>query len=153
MLKELNENIRETHCTLIAHGVNAQGVMGSGVAKVLSDKCPEVKTSYINYCKLYSRPNMLLGKVQIAHLNDGKTKVANCFTQQNYGKDGQVYLNYEALQECIESLYDYAIENGHKEIAISRIGCGLAGGDWEIVKSMLTFNIRQNLIVNVYYLA
>lgn len=148
MIKEIKGNLLDTHCKLIAHGVNAQGIMGSGVAKALYTKWPEIKTSYRNYSRIFSRPDMLLGSVHITHLEDD-IKVANCFTQQNYGSDGQIYLSYKALAKCIEDLYKYAVANDYKEIAMPRIGCGLAGGNWTLVKEMLK---TDALTINVYYL-
>ena len=151
MVKEIKGNLLDTHCKLIAHGVNCQGVMGSGVAKALYEKYPEVKENYLSFCKLFKKPNAMLGSVHLVHIPRAYDQivVANCFTQQNYGYDGQIYLNYDALQECISELYLYAINNDIKEIAIPKIGCGLAGGDWELVKKIL---LTEDLTINVYSL-
>ena len=50
MIEYIKGDIRDTDCKVIAHGVNCQGVMGSGVAKALYEKWPEVKKSYLKYC-------------------------------------------------------------------------------------------------------
>ena len=43
-------DITETELKYIAHGVNCQNVMGSGVAKALYTKFPEVKERYHEFC-------------------------------------------------------------------------------------------------------
>lgn len=43
-------DIRETELSYIAHGVNCQNKMGSGVAKSLYEKWEDVKIKYHRYC-------------------------------------------------------------------------------------------------------
>lgn len=154
MIKEIKGNILDTHCKLIAHGVNCQGVMGSGVAKALYEKWPEVKEDYLAYVNNYkTTADALLGRVVPIKTTDNKI-VYNCFTQQNYGYDGkQVYLSYEALHEVLLTLL-ICIENRNEtEIAIPKIGCGLAGGNWEKVKELIETVFKDSgITVNVYYL-
>ena len=129
--------------------------MGSGVAKALYTKWPIIKEDYLNVCnEMFSQgglPETLLGHVTYS-LSDGKV-LANCFTQQNYGYDGQVYLNYSALKRCMKSLKHFM--KGYKdskEVAIPKIGCGLAGGDWEIVKEVINSQFPKDFKIKVYYL-
>jgi O-acetyl-ADP-ribose deacetylase (regulator of RNase III) len=161
MIKEIKGSILNTHCKLIAHGVNAQGVMGSGVAKVLYNKHPWIKSQYLAFCndKDHPRnPDEFLGDVHFA--NHENLIVANCFTQQNYGTDGQIYLDYSALEECISSVLAYAADRNIKEIAMPKIGCGLAGGDWKKVKELIKevqedldyYEGAEDIIINVYFL-
>ncbi len=162
MIKEIKGNILDTHCKLIAHGVNCQGVMGSGVAKALYEKYPIVKKEYlyfVNFKHKNLNPDELLGKVSFVDVTIEKT-VVNCFTQQNFGTDGQIYLNFDALTTCLADVLCHAGENNIKEIAIPRIGCGLAGGDWKKVKKAIEdlqndlegFEGVEDITINVYYL-
>ncbi len=155
MIKEIKGSILDTHCKLIAHGCNAQGVMGSGVARILYDKWPMVKSRYLYFVNVLNKnidPDHLLGMVDFEWV-DIDIEVANCFTQQNCGTDKQVYLSYAALNDCFQRLKDHAIENKITEIAMPKIGCGLAGGDWERVKVMLEDKFKDTeIIVYVYSL-
>ena len=112
-----NSDITEVKTGTIAHGVNCQMRMGSGVAKALYKKWPIVKESYLNMKK----PE--LGQVQIFWVDWGsKLAVANCFTQEFYGSDGGVYADLDAIRKCLTIVATY-----HKEIHVPMIGCGLGG--------------------------
>lgn len=150
MIKEIRGDILETHCKIIAHGVNCQGVMGSGIAKALYGKWPQVRTEYMQYCKIEGIGDQNLGEIQFVEI-ESKKHVVNCFTQQNYGYDGQLYLSYSALKECLISLKaDCKIYPNIKEIAMPKIGCGLAGGDWNIVKAIIESVFLSDFIINIY---
>lgn len=57
----------------ICHQVNCKNVMGSGVARAIYTKYPEVKCEYHKFCNLINNPNDLIGKVQYVRLmNEGK---------------------------------------------------------------------------------
>jgi len=111
---------------IIAHGVNCQNVMGSGVARALYTEWPVVKREYHKF------PNKMLGEVQFVVIEPGLI-VANCFTQEFYGRDfGKRYADPRAVRECLEQVAEYGrTEWGLSEIHIPRIGCGLGGLDWE----------------------
>ena len=111
---------------LIAHGVNCQNAMGSGVARALYMQWPKVKSEYHKW------GSMVLGEVQFVVIEPGLI-VANCFTQEHYGRDfGKRYADPRAVRECLEEAAEYAYtEWSLREIHIPRIGCGLGGLDWE----------------------
>jgi len=154
IIKETRGSILDTPHPFIAHGVNCQNAMGSGVAKVLFQKYPQVKKEYHDYCnKVYhliiESTAELLGTVQFVDCED-KT-ILNCFTQDFYGYDGKQYVSYEAIKNCFEALRSSELVQG-KTIAIPRIGCGLAGGDWETVKKIINEASGDHYSVEVYYL-
>jgi O-acetyl-ADP-ribose deacetylase (regulator of RNase III) len=154
MIEEIQGDLLETDCQLIAHGVNCQGVMGSGVARALYEKWPRVKDFYLDYFTEFNagvEGENFLGQIDVL-IVDRKTgqQVANCFTQQYYGGDGGRYLSYDALVDCMKRLYSYANQFGIKEIAMPKIGCGLAGGDWEIVKAILNSIFTDDFTIKVY---
>ena len=156
MIIEIQGDLLKTDCKLIAHGVNCQGVMGSGVAEALANKFKGLKTAYLQHCDLVfgggGSASDMLGMNYIIDI-DGKL-ISNCFIQQNYGRDGQVYLNYDALHHCVSALAIEMNEMGLKELAIPKIGCGLAGGNWERVKKIFEvyFNETSDLTLKVYSL-
>lgn len=135
----------------IAHGVNCQNKMGSGVAKALYSKWHGVKSLYHLLCDHQKangvQPFEMLGWVQEVTCHN-KT-IYNCFTQENYGYDGKLYLDYEALRTCFR---DLVMNPPNGDLAIPKIGCGLAGGDWEKVKQIINEETADIIDVYVYYL-
>ena len=127
---------------IIAHGVNCQNAMGSGVARALYTKWPVVKSEYHKF------PNKVLGEVQFVHI-ESDLIVANCFTQKYYGRDfGKRYADPRAVRECLEEVARYALEELElNEIHLPRIGCGLGGLDWEedVVPSLVEIEYELTL--------
>lgn len=133
---------------IICHQVNCQGVMGSGVAKALYTKWPEVKREYHKYCSTTSNPFAFLGKLHAVQVDDGKKTVVNIFGQLNYGKySNVVYTSYPALLDAFTELNK--IYAGKKIAFPHGFGCGLAGGDWGIVERLMC-ECLQNCNVTVY---
>lgn len=134
----------------IAHGVNCQNKMGSGVAKVLFNKYPIVKSSYHSFFReteplLINGQEDLLGMVD-GILVEGEKFVLNCFTQEFYGYDKKKYLSYEAIKRCFTEIDN---DDSIDEVAIPKIGCGLAGGDWEAVSIIIDL-CTPNTKITVY---
>lgn len=116
-----------TTATIIAHQVNCQGKMGSGVALQVKQKYP---TAYIMYLSKCQRDYNLLGNIQMVPQSDGRI-ICNMFAQDNYGYDGKKYTASSALQMCFIKLKQYAAE---KNISIAipyKIGCCRGGADWD----------------------
>lgn len=121
---------------VIAHGVNCQGKMASGVAKQIRAEYPKV---YLEYMELYNISKIignvgLLGASQLIKVRGENNYVANLFTQIYYGKDGSRYADQYAIYCALKSLADTLLSNENlpREIVIPKIGCGLGGLNWEI---------------------
>lgn len=141
IIAEIKGNLLDTEIKTIAHGVNCQDVMGSGVAKAIYTKYPEVKEDYHNCA------GNTLGEVDEICTN-GYHTIYNCWTQFYYGRKNIRYVNYFAICQCFREM----IKDGVQEVAIPRIGCGLAGGDWDIVRELINDATEYELDVTVYYL-
>lgn len=155
MIIEIKGNLLDTDCQVIAHGVNCQGAMGSGVAKALYTKWPKVKEKYYEF---FMENNAgldgenFLGEIDDIMVDNETGKVVvNCFTQQYFGYNDNLYLDYGALENCMYQLFDTCVFYGVDEVAIPKIGCGLAGGDWTKVKEILDKSFPYNFKVKVYY--
>lgn len=142
-----------THTTgIIVHQVNCQGVMGSGVAKLIRARYPKVYGQYSKFCMAHRANYDLLGKVQVVRVSD-TLSVANIFGQLNYGTD-QIQVDYWALESGFRKMF--ILDPDQKEYHVpDMIGCGLAGGDRNrvielISKSILTVN--PDAVVNVWRL-
>ncbi len=136
MFQVIKGDLLYANAAAICHQVNCRSAMGSGVAKAIYTKWPEVKTEYHKFCERFPNPKDLLGKIQVIPVNGGLQVVINIFGQLNYGRSkGTIYTNYDALVIAfteINRIYK------HKSIAFPyRFGCGLAGGDWCTVESLM----------------
>lgn len=134
-IKLIKGNVLDSDAPIIAHQVNCMGVMGAGVAKCVREKYPDVMTTYSRWCKEY-KPQILLGMV-LDYCTDKNQIIANCFAQNKTGRGRQT--NYEAFYMCLENLKKavdyYGFE--HRIAFPYKIGCGLSGGDWDIILAMI----------------
>lgn len=129
------------------HCVNCKGVMGSGLAKAIRDKYP---SSYEDYRKAFEANELKLGEFVVSQVDDGNHKIVHLAGQWNYGTDRR-HLNYEAFYSGMEDLkkaLEEAVQAGRPySLGIPYgIGCGLAGGEWTIVESMLRFLLDKSLV-------
>lgn len=127
---------------IICHQVNAMGKMGAGMALSIRKKWPIVYNDYINN---YKNNRLQLGNVIFTKINDS-LYVASCVGQRNYGRNG-LYTNYMALKKCFQTVNEKARELSLQVHFPYKIGCSLAGGDWEIVKNLIEENIENPVIV------
>ena len=88
---------------IIGHGVNCQGVMGSGVAWAIRNKFPKAYEEYKALCDATPNKHDLLGTVQLVQISDD-LYIANMFTQFSFGGDGQVYASLDAVNGACYSL-------------------------------------------------
>jgi O-acetyl-ADP-ribose deacetylase (regulator of RNase III) len=140
---DIKGDVTTSTAQIIAHQVNCQGAMNSGVAKFIRDKWPVV---FEEYHKAWSKTTLginLLGKLQLVKISDTQF-VANLFAQLRYGYDGKKYTSYDALDDAIRKLAEYCVNANISTIAIPyKLGCGRGGADWEVVKSIVTAAFRD----------
>lgn len=121
---------------VIGHQVNCRAVMGSGVAKEVKRRYPEVFAEYTRFCQEHKAD--LLGSCQIVKLAGRRhSYVANLFGQKNFGSDGKKYTDDTALRRALEQLYEFA-KGERVAVALPyKIGCDRGGGDWDTVLGVL----------------
>lgn len=147
MITIINGNIIDAKEQIIAHQVNCKGVMGRGVAKAIKNKYPNVYEEYCKYCLSESNSKNLLGSVQYVILPKEKKIIANLFAQDEYGYN-KTYTNYDYLEMCFYSL----ARKCRAPIAIPyKIGCGLDGGDWDIVYPMIKKIFKDREVILYKY--
>lgn len=123
-------DLLQTEVKHLIHGCNSKGVMGSGVAKVLREKYPR---AYQDYNDSYNSYGLELGTIIVSVQDDGKV-IHNAITQQDYGRrDDRVYVSYWAIAEVFRKINQWGI----KEIAMPKIGAGLANGDWNVISAII----------------
>ena len=119
--------------SLVVHGCNAQGVMGSGVAKVVRNNFP---AAYYEYVRHHDEHGLKLGEVITVEVLPRRF-ISNAITQEFYGRDGRRYVSYHAVRVCFGIVRKFAIENQIETINYPMIGAGLGGGDWNEISAII----------------
>jgi O-acetyl-ADP-ribose deacetylase (regulator of RNase III) len=133
---------------LIIHVCNNVRAWGKGFVLAISRKWPQPEYHF------KTARCMELGDVQFVQVDYLKQiSVCNMWGQDGiYSKNGIPPIRYEALKKCFKKVLEHAKKN-KMSIHCPRIGCGLAGGKWEIVEQMLKEAFVDNGIdVYVYNL-
>lgn len=140
------EVVESTTDWILAHGVSCQGVMGAGVAKDVKMRYPHAFSMYLDCISQVDsqgyhdvqRYKMLMGSVKFAKVDKKKRGyVANCFTQEQYGRDKSVvYLSYDALYHSLREVARFSLYEKHLNIYMPLIGCGYANGSERIVRAV-----------------
>lgn len=141
-IKYIKGDLFQTEVSTIVHGCNAQGVMGSGVAKIVRERYYKAYKRYLAY---YQSGLMEVGDC-IAVTTNGKT-IINAVTQEYYGRDGNRYVSYDAVAEVMKVINRSKIE----EVAMPMIGAGLGGGDWNVIEAIIQSELK-NVQPYVYFL-
>ena len=147
-VKVFKDDITTVKQGIIAHGVNCQGVMGSGVAKAIKEKWPLAYTEYRKTYEAHKDVGDLLGRVNVVQVDNGIV-VANCFTQEFYGRDGKRYASLKAIEESLDRIMRYAYNNA-QPFHMVKIGCGLGGCDWDTEVLPITAEMSTKHTVPVY---
>lgn len=135
MIKEIQGNLLDQPVQIIAHQTNCVGAMGAGIAKQIKERLlsADAYDQYVKTCKQYG--SQLLGQTQILSTSDGRL-IANCFGENvptGRGKD----TDYDALMHSLAKTRNYAKKNNLSVGIPGLMGCGLAGGDWRIVREII----------------
>lgn len=140
-IKIMKGDLLTTDATYICHQVNCQGKMRSGVAKQIREKYPKVFDSYTKFLEREGSPEKALGHIDLVLCPDKKI-VLNMFAQLKYGYDGKQYTNHKAFELCLVEIKRLIPKN--EVIAMPyKIGCGLGGGDWDIIKNSIEDILRD----------
>ena len=124
--------------TIIAHQVNCQKRMNSGVAKAIREKYPIVFERYEN-----TKP--ALGLVEFIYDGEdtGKHYIANMYAQDRYGYDGKQYTDYDAFRQCCKNIVDKCrivkrYEHTTYSVAMPyKIASDRGGADWDKIMDIL----------------
>ncbi len=136
MVKEITGDLVRDGHGFIAHQANYLGVMGGGVAYAIQRDLltPEAFAEYQRLC--WENGPELLGKNQYLPARNGST-VVNMFCQNDYGDEQGSLTNYRAMRMCFLALREEAEATGTPIFIPGRIGCGIAGGRWPLVKQII----------------
>lgn len=119
-----------------AHQANCFCTMGRGIAPLLVEANPEV----LKVDKETEKGcPYKLGGFSVT-TDTSKPLVYNLYGQFHWSKfktRGGINTDYDALRDSLEGALEDMWKKGITQLGIPLIGCGLAGGDWDIVKDMV----------------
>lgn len=161
----------DNHFDVIVHGCNCFNTQGSGIAKQMNSifdtnnrdifKLEDyILEGHVNKLGQIESIEFIIvdNKPIIAHeyiiesytkygISLNKLYVINAYTQYRYGTD-RVHLDYEALRLCLRKI-NHMFTGKH--LGLPQIGCGLAGGDWRIVKEIIQQELKDCKVTVVIY--
>ena len=136
---------------VIAHSCNCQNVMGAGIAKQIKERFPQAFEAdtecYNNEYNEGGNWKVRIGdyskaEIESKFLLNNKGRIYNLYTQSGYSTKKRE-VNYEyfwrALKAMQEDLISIQEETGQPQVLGLPYGisCGLAGGNWKIIKAII----------------
>lgn len=143
--KDILREINPHRPTVIIHGCNCMRTMGAGIARYLSNEFPIIltidkQTAHGDRSKLGTYSKAIISE---------EFHILNCYTQHHHRKfGGKAPVDYDAIRQCLRSINQ---EYDGWEIRSPKIGCGLAGGNWAIVKNIFEEELGSQ-DVKVYFI-
>lgn len=140
--EQIGDLLSTTQCTVIVHQANLFHTFGGGIARVIRDKFPE---AYAADCKTPDADPNKLGTISIGQITDRKGTsieyVVNLYSQTGLGgQDRQTSYDYMVvgLEKLRERLEKRAATGKKTVLGIPfQLGCGLANGNWSIVRAII----------------
>jgi O-acetyl-ADP-ribose deacetylase (regulator of RNase III) len=129
----------EVDAGFIMHGCNAQGVMGSGVARIIKER---YRKAYEVYAA--QSPHYILGEVIPVQVADELT-IINAITQNLFGVNS-VHADYDAIRQAMKGAKHVVTSNifdGPQELHMPFIGAGLGGGDPDTIINIMGEELLQ----------
>ena len=77
-----------------------------------------------------------LGTVLYSTIIPGERYIANCFSQRDFGAQA-VLTDYAAFRQCLAKVAHTAKTAGWSVALPGYMGCGIAGGNWDIVSGII----------------
>jgi O-acetyl-ADP-ribose deacetylase (regulator of RNase III) len=142
MVTTIQGNILEVESGIICHQVNSRGVAGAGLALQIRNKWPDWYSQY---------QRNTIPRLGVVHWYEVKSlhnravlSIASLYAQENYGTKIR-QTNYAYLAKCLLAVE--AQSCGEQIYIPHGIGCGLGGGDWQIVYRIIEDALPHAVIV------
>jgi O-acetyl-ADP-ribose deacetylase (regulator of RNase III) len=138
---------------IIAHICNDIGGWGKGFVLAISRRWTAPEAAYRKWYRERNDNDFELGSIQLIKV-ESSIWVANMIAQHGIRSEKQrPPIRYDALERCLQKLSDSALKL-NASVHMPRIGCGLAGGKWEDIESLVDVALlSRGVAVFVYDLA
>lgn len=130
---------------IIVHICNDKNRWGAGFVLALNKKWSEPERMY----RELDETKRQLGYVQYVQV-DSNIIVVNMIGQHDIKPNsmGVPPIRYSAVKECLQQVDKTAVELfDNATIHMPRIGCGLAGGNWEIMEAVIKSSIKKSQVI------
>lgn len=129
MITYTTGDLLESKAEALVNTVNTVGVMGKGIALMFKKRFPNNMQAYAEACK---NGEVKIGKMFITENNDllGAKWIINFPTKKHWRNDSKM----EWVEEGLQDLRRFIIENDIKSIAIPPLGSSNGKLNWENVK-------------------
>ena len=141
-----NGDLFTSQAKYLCHQVNCMGKMGSGIARTVRNRFPAAYEEYIALCQGASSHGTLLGGILQSEC-DGTT-IIHMFAQERCGRYAR-YTDYFAFRECLRKIKSI-VQPGSTIAFPHGIGCGLGGGDWDIILPMIEEELAKDYEIEVW---
>lgn len=132
---------------IIPHVCNDRHRFGAGFVLALKQKWPEVETVYR---EMFENEKGELGEISIKQVEDN-IYVVNMIAQHGTGEYEGKPIRYGSLAFCMEKVGILAKRLKGSSIHAPKFGCGLAGGDFRIVKNLIKLLwLDEGIDVTIY---
>jgi O-acetyl-ADP-ribose deacetylase (regulator of RNase III) len=136
---------------VIAHICNDAGKWGRGFVMAVSNRWPAPEKTYRAAFASGQKPG--LGDVQFIPVQNNIT-IANIIGQHGIrlprSSKEEPPIRYEAVRAGLRKVADYA-KRTRSSVHMPRIGCGLAGGRWDMIEPLIEENLlSKDVSVTVY---
>lgn len=138
---------------IIPHICNNKGGWGRGFVVALSKKWELPEKSYRRWANSADdMPDFTLGMTQLVQVEDN-IYVCNMIGQHDTKPHGDIPpIRYDRVRQCLNKLATHA-EKQEASVHLPRIGCGLAGGTWQVIEGLIKETlIAKGIEVTVYTL-
>lgn len=140
---------------VIGHQVNCKGIMGAGLARQIRERHAYVYAKYKHFC-MSNKPSALLGRCLLSEtINYSDLKppdyVANLFGQKGTSALWR-QTDYDAVRNALTEL-----EREMRKLKLQTLGlpygmgCGLGGGDWRVMESIINEVFDESPITVTIY--
>ena len=135
---------------ILVHVCNDIGAWGRGFVVALSRCWPEPEQHYRAWHRGGDSVPFELGQVQFVPVSESIV-VANLVGQHGIrSSDSSPPVRYEAIRAGLQRVATHA-QSVNASIHMPRIGCGLAGGSWGVVESIVREELAAKGIVVIVY--
>lgn len=157
MIKNIVGNLLESDkCSVIVHQANLYHTFGAGIAAAIRMRFPE---AYEADCKTVKGDLSRLGTysaAKITRVTGGPVTsilyVVNLYSQNGIGGKDRL-TSYDAMVQGLTTIKD-KLERSAKQQTIGipfLMGCGLANGDWRIVRAIIESVFGQSKVDVLIY--
>jgi len=139
LIGNLIDLAEQGHFNVIVHGCNCFHTMGAGIAKEIKQRYPDAYKADIT--RTIKGDKGKLGAFTWADVqapSGHPFRIVNAYIQYRYGKGGP-HINYTAVKQCFQIIQR---EYWDKRIGYPKIGAGLAGGDWNIIQTIINEELK-----------